>query len=385
MQKAYFSLLALTLTITIGIGPKGTPLLLVLLALPAVWKLLTDRAEFVVPDKTVIGTLTGLVILAVASIAWSESPDMSQKTSGRLALVCVFALLSAACLMSLSANAARKLIDYLAVGWISGSCLALAVAVFYFLYVEQNIRLLDVSQARLDNLARQIAKSLLQAVVFLFPLLPAVRFRLGRFFLPFMAVFAGILFISDSQSSALAIIAGTAFFLLHKAAGQKTDELLLAGLAATFVLVAPLAALNRDFAVTGAASGTSINSTVSYEERSRIYNVYAEAAAEKPLFGHGFFKGRTNNGEAAPHNVQLQILFDLGAAGALAFLAVLFSLYRLAVTRLAGQTRHAVAGFAAAYLAGIAFNFVVWQPWLLATLAFGTILFILSGPKHQQP
>ena len=80
-------------------------------------------------------------------------------------------------------------------------------------------------------------------------------------------------------------------------------------------------------------SKTAIGTNAFADQRIKIYQLFGKMSLEKPLLGHGLMAGlkydgdlndtelqNINLGIRTPHNIHLQIIFDLGSVGAVPIL-----------------------------------------------------------------
>lgn len=197
---------------------------------------------------------------------------------------------------------------------------------------------------------------------------------------------------SNSATALLALIAGLAFFAFALWSRHVTVRILqIAFLVATLGAV-PLSMLPKHFGF-----DTSPKIPFSFRERVVIWDDLARLTMETPIVGIGaksikFWPGLptndpTNKRPAVrtywhPHNGYLQIWLELGAIGAV--------LFALAGTMLLGRLgslerlmQPYAIGLAAATLILIGPGWGLWQPWLIAAIAFGWLTLLMVRPEFE--
>ena len=162
----------------------------------------------------------------------------------------------------------------------------------------------------------------------------------------------------------------------------------------SFIFIIP--ALQSDYIVTLNTNikKTSIGTRAAPDLRIKIYQLFGTMSLEKPLFGHGLMAGvkyqgkmpdtnshRVYLGVRTPHNVHLQILFDLGFVGAtLLLMSFIWPIWRW-------QRNHSLAFPAllalSLVLAGTLFNFVIWRSWILGAAILTFYFLLVSAPKMK--
>jgi len=378
----------------VGFAPKGTTLFIFWAGIFGMIKMLRNRCLPKVLKTVVLYPLCALLLLALLSFFWSEQPYLTEKYSSRFLIIWLFALAATACIDQMAPEKARHILCCLAIGCLSGLAIASLFSMAYFFQHVVGTQVSPELTFQQADLARQIAKSLCLAVVLLFALAPFVRQYLGKFFYPFLVLFVPVIVISDSQSAFLSLLLGSIFYVLAQRNPILTGIIFIIGLAFSFLMVLPLADLNyrhkhKMEPPTGEQS--SVLQSVSYDSRSGIYKFFADKSMDKPVLGHGFFAGRIYKPDPwpaflhpvlqdylTPHNLQLQILFDLGYVGALLFIMLVGMLLHHGLNTLPAVSKPALMASAAAFVGATAFNFLLWQPWMLSFFASLCLIFLLQ-------
>ena len=138
---------------------------------------------------------------------------------------------------------------------------------------------------------------------------------------------------SDSQSAIVTCLTGGITFLTLQYSYRHATKIILAAIVASFIIVIPITQSSHMEAFKTEIRKTSIGAKVSLDQRVEIYQLFGKISFEKPLFGHGLTAGVKYDGDVpdkkfqgiylgyrTPHNVHLQIIFDLGFTGAVLFL-----------------------------------------------------------------
>ena len=215
---------------------------------------------------------------------------------------------------------------------------------------------------------------------------PALRWVLAACLAPAIAA----IFMSDHETSKLAIAGGAVVFGLVSLAPRLTKPLLTAAWVLACVAVVPLTSLAYHQQLHKAAWLQP-----SAQHRIVIWGVTSSKVAEAPWLGHGLVAARElalrdkeqpTYADGSPfmlstgwhaHNVYLQAWFDAGAVGAALLLAIgLFVLG--SISRVTADVQPVLyAAFSSnALLAGSSFS--IWSSWFLASCAFSAIFAVLA-------
>jgi hypothetical protein len=194
---------------------------------------------------------------------------------------------------------------------------------------------------------------------------------------------AAIVFMSESETAKLAIVGGVIFyFLAWKRPGGAWRTLSSVCIIGT-VLALPLGVLPYGLGV-----HTWPSASFSAQERVLIWRNTAVSTLARPLFGVGVQSTRFQNSDlpmiVSPsgknrsplgwhaHNAFLQTWFELGAVGAGTLLMVLLALIG-SLRRLDASVHPAAVATMAICILVASTGWSMWQPWLVATLAIGTV------------
>jgi O-antigen ligase len=170
----------------------------------------------------------------------------------------------------------------------------------------------------------------------------------------------------SSDACLVALAAGGLAWMLVRYAGRTGAKVLVALVAAPFVL-APLAVLVG--VETGVIAWLHKLVPASWDARLNIWTFAADHVQTHPFRGWGLDASRTF-GLAIPlhtHNAQLQLWLELGAVGA-ALAGVFFCWLAYGVVRISERSRGEAAmaaGALVSYLVIGALSFGVWQEWWL--------------------
>jgi len=201
---------------------------------------------------------------------------------------------------------------------------------------------------------------------------------------------------SDSQTAKLALITGFAAGIMALLAARWTRRILAAVWVVACLAIVPLA-LGAHGYVSGTRSLDEALPGASPSVRLEILDAYAKKVLDRPMLGHGvnsayvlgpkFDADIDNDGHRPkggmrqhPHNVYMQVWFELGAIGALAFMAC-----GLAILGAIGRLPNRVQPFACATFASVATvlapSYGMWQYWFMSAIAlsaFATTLVLTA-------
>ena len=376
-------LLLSPLGLLIPIAPRSGPLFVLLLGIAGIVHYIRRRPSLDwLKSKPVAALLVWLTYLFMTGI-WSQTPERSFEQAFRLTLLAVFGLAGFSLIRALSDTQKQRLITCLIpaliVGIITGCMYGLLQ------YTGSYIRVVtdflnaspEFSNFRSADNRLHIAKAMLITNLAFFALLPWLWHAQKIVALVTYVALLTVCNYSDSQSALIASLAGGGIFAvthLSKAFGPK---LILAGIIASFVLVIPVTQSSMMTKITQEIKTTSVGKAASPDMRLRIYGLFGALAQEKPILGHGLMSGVRYKSKdkqldyryvpsfaRAPHNFQLQTLFDTGFIGAgLLLLALLGPIWRLLKT---GQTQITLCILLplGVMMGGTLFNFVIWRTWI---------------------
>jgi O-antigen ligase len=211
---------------------------------------------------------------------------------------------------------------------------------------------------------------------------------------------AVILVFTEHQSSQLSALAGGVVLVLASYAPRAGRALAIAGWCVAVLLIVPLAGTAFQ---AGLHQKPWMFSTAA--QRVVIWGFTSQQVTERPLLGVGAdatptvdARRVTEEIEKIPvsrsdpygfrtsrhaHNVYLQVWYELGAVGALLFLAIGLTLVRAIGGLSARLQPYGLALFAAS--AGmIATSYGLWQAWFQAAIAFAVIAFVAAAARDAQ-
>lgn len=195
-------------------------------------------------------------------------------------------------------------------------------------------------------------------------------------------------FLSDHESSKVALVAATVVFMLARWVPRGALQLVRAGWIVACLLVVPITQL---------AYAVHLENVelLPKSARGRVINWHniSNYVGEAPVLGIGLDATRYYSDLARqpqqcgdlclretwrhPHNVYLQIWYELGAVGVAIFMAC-----GLALLRLVSRVPQALKPFALAAFTSaatiIAFSWSIWQLWFFSAMAVGVLLLVLA-------
>ena len=197
--------------------------------------------------------------------------------------------------------------------------------------------------------------------------------------------------LSVHATSSIAILVGTALFVLSRAYPRAAVGLLMAGFTIAAVAVIPIAT----YAHTGLRLHHASWVPPTLQARIVIWKHTAEQVLKAPIVGIGanstkywrlrhetvpkvkdHWQEPTVNNHA--HNYFLQVWFELGALGCLLFTAAGLSTLRLIPTMQTGAQPYAIATAGAA-ITMFSATWNLWHLWLVATLGIALALLVLGN------
>uniref|UniRef100_B0T732 O-antigen polymerase n=1 Tax=Caulobacter sp. (strain K31) TaxID=366602 RepID=B0T732_CAUSK len=328
-----------------------------------------------------------LALWAAVSLAWSPAAidpstlkgygDIETLTGLKLFLQLATYGAAVVALRGLSEPGARRAGAVLAWGMVALAVLtaidSLAGAAIY-----QQLHAVTGEAIRPDVALVKVSLSTYAMVLLFWPVSLILWRRSGA--RPILALAAGMIItsvIGSSDACLVALAAGGAAWLLVRYLGRNGAKVLVALVAAPFVL-APLAVLIG--VETGFVAWLHKLVPPSWDARLNIWTFAADHIQNHPFRGWGLDASRTF-GPAIPlhtHNAQLQLWLELGAIGA-ALAGVFFCWLAYGVVRISERSRGEAAmaaGALVSYLVIGALSFGVWQEWWLG---LGALTLIACG------
>ena len=349
------------------VAPKGTVVLLLLVAVLAVPIHWWGQRRLPIPDWRIAIALALLVVWCAIASAWSEDSVRSLMLSLRVAVILAAGLVLFPIAAALD-DAARKRIGQWLVAGFGVSLAFVAVEIGLDFPVLRSFKTAEAGEEAVWFNRGAIALALIVWPVT--ALLRARGLRWKALALPLALVIASLFL--ESAAATLGLVAGVAALLL--ALGHREAGLAVA-LAASVVafLAMPFAA--REMHRHGWHQADWL--AASAQHRIEIWEFSVRQIAENPVFGWGFDGSRhlqalypdlsSTDRELAtlhPHSAPLQIMLELGAVGAVIALALLWLIAKR-LDGAAGQKRMFGQPLFVAALAIAAVAHGAWQNWWL--------------------
>lgn len=375
-------LLLSPLGLIIPLAPRSGSLFVMLLGVAGIAHCIRRRPSFrwlLTPPVYAMGAFLSYLFL---TSFWSTVPERSVEQAFRLTLLTLFGLAGFSMLRSLNDTQKQRvtecLIPALIVGIVTGCIYGLLQ------YTGVYIRILTDFLGLSDELSifyaenrLHVAKTMLLTNFAFFAILPWLwnEHKIGA--LLAYALFFTVCWHSDSQAAFVTCLAGGLIFLALQISFKNAAKIIFVGIVASFIIVIPITQSIFMQTLNANLRKTAISANASADQRIKIYQLFGRMSLEKPLLGHGLMAGVKYDGDLndtklqeihlgirTPHNIHLQIIFDLGFAGAALFLmSFIWPVWRWYSLDNYGQA------FAALFavnlvLAGSLFNFVIWRSWV---------------------
>lgn len=366
-------------------------------AYPLRWYLDGEPPRWIALGYVTSATL-GLIAMFVIACLWSAEPSTGLTVTGTLAVLLVSALAIATLVSWLEPRQLRAMAEGLVIGML-GAAFYVAIETMsgreierqlhtWFPILRENFgRHYPVTPEGTVKWVSHTAfnRSTCAFTILLFPTLAAAHLmfegwrRIGATAI-LVAAAASVLTESTHQSSQLALIAGVLVLLLAFASSRVARRVVAALFVAAFVAAVPIS-LWADRA------DLEIDNRIPYSMRARLiyWSYTAERILERPLFGVGtaataaldaarIGKMEQPPGYAVPrrtavhpHNVYLQIWYEVGAFGVVVAIAFGLALLR----RTSGLSRRVQPYAVATAAVGTAIlmpSYGLWQAWFQALL-----------------
>lgn len=404
MNKKYPWLLPLLLSplgLIIPLAPRSGPVFVLLLGVVGLAHYIHRRPSVDWLRTPPVYALGAFLTYLFLTSFWSTVPDRSFEQASRLCLLAFFGLAGFSLVRSLREHqkerATQCLLPALFVGILTGCTYGLLQ------YTGGCIRILtdflglspEFSSFKGDS-RLHIAKTMLLTNFAFFSVFPWLWNKQRIAALLAYGLFFTVCWHSDSQTSLVTCLAGGCIFAALQFSYRRATKITLAVIIASFFLIIPITQSSTFKTFTTNIEQTSFGARSAMDIRKRIYELFGLMSIEKPIFGHGLMAGVKYNGEMpsidlrgittkikTPHNVHLQIIFDLGAIGA--GLGLLCFAWPILSWQARGNRRMAIAALMAValMLAGTLFNFVIWRSWIAAAAVMTFYFLLLSLPKSE--
>ena len=404
MNQKYPWLLPILLSplgLIIPIAPRSGPLWVLLIGIAGIVHFIRHRPSLDWLKSPPIYALCVFLAYLFLTGFWSINPERSFEQAFRLTMLAFFGLAGYSLVRSLEEYQKRRVVQCLLPALFAG----IATGCVYGLlqYTGSYIRILtdflglssELSSFSTEN-RLHVAKTMLLTNFAFFSVFPWLWNKQRIAALLAYGLFFTVCWHSDSQTSLVTCLAGGCIFAGLQFSYRRATKITLAVIIASFFLIIPITQSSTFKTFTTNIEQTSFGARSAMDLRKRIYELFGLMSIEKPIFGHGLMAGVKYNGEMpsidlrgittdikTPHNVHLQIIFDLGAIGA--GLGLLCFAWPILSWQARGNRRMAIAALMAValMLAGTLFNFVIWRSWIAAAAVMTFYFLLLSSPKSE--
>lgn len=406
LQLSLIALLFLIAPI-ITFAIKGTPIVLACIGFIA---LLTVRSWRIFPKLKDYWAGYGFLALALFSLTWSIDAPAGSEALAKLTITLACLFLGSRALSHVDQNTNETWKNILSLSFIAAMWVNAIIAPWpYYGPVIDTYFLSTYGQTVADavgyefELIRQVNRALALLPVIIFIIAPFELERRPRLFcVSFLVFFLACIF-SDSQTAVLALLLGLIGLGLGKISAPLGRGLVLAclgvGLIVTPFIIDAITA--RD----GLSKNmpTTVNELANADARLAIYRFFARDVFDAPLIGHGFYSAKdysppnidtyleemvdeglseevlgnmSNHGVIAshPHQLFLQILFELGFVGAAVFWLASAQLISNAARSFEHDIQPWIVATLGPVFAQTLFGYSPWQSWLLAALGLCLLL-----------
>ena len=423
MRQGYEMRLSATSRITAGVGgivaalaAVGAKLMIALLGLwtsVVVCSVLAGggdlRCIFVMLRKPIVLLALAFAAFAALSGIWSVDAVQSVKSAGLLVYAIVTSVALCGALLSVDTQVARLIGGWFIVGFILGAIILLSELLTQFVMfrtILENVAVVRPPPTSLiyykGNGAIIVAESIanwslafLNMVLWPTLLLAGALWR-GKVwrYMPYLvfAVIFTVTFVSDHQTSWIAIVVASVTFLLACQRVEFMRYVVVAGFVVAVVAVVPLSQLcyhqlelqNREdllfnlrarFAIWGYTADQVHKSPIAGVGADSTKAIQSSINLQKPSKDSNLLAPMLN---AHAHNMLLQTWFELGAIGASIVLLIgCFGLVNVGGLSRAAQP-YALATFVSIFVESIA-TWSIWHAWFSCTLTFGIAWMVFAN------
>ncbi len=386
LQTGVFCAFAAMLPIVSVVAPKGSVVLLLLVAVLAVPIHWWGQRRLAVPDLRIAIGLALLVAWCAIASAWSEDSVRSLVLSLRVAVILAAGLVLFPIAATLDDAARKRVGQWLIAGFgLSLALVAVEIGLDYPL-------LRSFKTAEAGREAVWFNRGTIALALIVWPVTALLWTRgLGwkALALPLALAIASLFL--ESAAATLGLVAGVAALLLALGHRKAGFAITLAASVAAFVAM-PFAA--REMHRHGWHQADWL--AASAQHRIEIWEFSVRRIAENPVLGWGFDGSRhlqalypdlsSTGRELAtlhPHSAPLQIMLELGAVGAVIALALLW-LIAMRLDGAAGQKRMFGQPLFVAALAIASVAHGAWQNWWLALVVSAALLVPLTASQDKR-
>ena len=378
----FLPLLLSPLGLIIPLAPRSGPLFVLLLGMAGIWHFVRKRPSFSWLRTPPVFALGAFLCYLFLSSLWSTVPERSFEQAFRLSLLAFFGLTSFSLVRSLKEHQKERitqcLLPALFVGILTGCLYGLLPYTGAYIRILTDFLGLSTELSSFSGENRlHIAKTMLLTNFAFFAVLPWLWNKSRITTLLAYGLLSAVCWHSDSQTAFVTCFAGGAIFLALQFSFRHAANIILAGIVAAFIIVIPITQSSFMQTLNAEMRKTGIDTKSSLDHRIIIYQLFGKMSLEKPLFGHGLMAGVKYNGDVSdtklqviypgfrtPHNIHLQIIFDIGFVGAVLFLMTfIWPVWRWHSSGNCGQVFAALLAVSLV-LAGSLFNFVIWRTWI---------------------
>ncbi|MGE0626198.1 MAG: O-antigen ligase family protein [Hyphomicrobiaceae bacterium] len=384
------------------LGPRASPGILVLLALPAVMLALTNPPALIPERNALWLTIGGFLIYLCVNATWAVSPPTAYAKIGEVALLLALTQLAIAWTRQASEAALARIVEGMLIGIGIGTAYLMiellsgqAIERFLFNLIpairppDKNLTIENgvIVAMRLDGLNFNLAAQ--QLALWPAMLIIACRCDASRARMAMVTLFAAAAvcaYASVHETSKMAVVLSGLAFLIARSKPVLMRRLAAIGWIAAVLLVVPLAlfAFKQELHLV-----QQLPTPV--KQRIILWGVTAQKVSEAPIGGIGVrstkidftAEGNTQirpEGFAFPlttsrhaHNVYLQTWYELGGIGA-AFLLTFGLVLLNLIGRLSERAQpYALAGFVTAAVTA-AFSWGMWQAWFMSAFMISVML-----------
>ena len=411
LADRYILFLLLLSVPVVVFAAKALVIVMVFVALACGYVSVRRKESKVRTSRWQLGLVIGFIFLSAISYLWSINQAETIKTLAKLGFACGAGLVMHAYIEALTPDRRRIFAEVMGPAMVITLLLVLIPSQWLWLrdilnplFVVMTGDTVAVFFGYEGELVRQINRSLSLTVALVFLLMAFYHHR---------PVLCGILFIvmgvclvfSSNQSALLGwALGGLAMAVfanryLRAPALRLTQALLLAAA----LLVAPAMQFNYEQQLAAQLVPADLARKSSSNIRTWLYGATASQAIQRPLLGHGSGASRnlpldalnldalqiiqtapssvnkanvqaTNVLASHPHNLFLQVFFELGVLGSLIFGIMLASIAD-ALARAHSRQVPMLMGAFAAGLGALLFSYNMYQGWLIS----GALLLIMLG------
>ena len=231
-------------------------------------------------------------------------------------------------------------------------------------------------------------RTVVAQLVLLWPMLALIGRRYRAVGWATAALVAAAMFVSESGSAKLGVLAGATVMAIAIYAPRLATGGVAIG-TTLLLLIQPW--LGRLVAAVMPARVNAAMADAHSNDRINIWSSFGAAVEQHPLVGSGFNASarmadnplvqrvpeplREMLGAGHPHNSFLQIWVDLGAVGAILAIALVL-LACLTIYQMSQAARPYAAGLAASVLSIAAVSHGAWQAWWIACVGAAVVLFL---------